>query len=222
MRLAWQDMRYGPTVAFGGLISFALFFLMHQLVATNAQTRAPSPPPAWLHVVRLRHQAAPAPVRREPPKPPPQVVRPRAVAPTRTPETPQPRRLALPGVKLVPGEGSPGVGWFGPAGPAGRPGRSAPVAPRFMIKPLYPPVAEYRGVQGTVTTCFTVAADGSVRDPRVVRASSPAARRYFAEAALRAVAQWKYFPRTVDGRPIATSDVCDVIRFRLDGSDGSA
>jgi TonB family protein len=72
--------------------------------------------------------------------------------------------------------------------------------------PEYPPRALRTGIEGTVTIEFVVNADGSVRDPRVVRAVPPSV---FEEAAKRGVLRWKFQPKLVDGRPTP-------VRARLD------
>jgi len=85
----------------------------------------------------------------------------------------------------------------------------------FRVRPLYPPQAAYRGIQGSVETCFTVRADGSVGDARVVGASSSQARRLLGPAALRTIGKWKFVPRRAGGHAVATSGVCQDLVFRL-------
>lgn len=57
--------------------------------------------------------------------------------------------------------------------------------------PQYPPEALRDGRQGEVVVEFTVNPDGSVSNPRVVRASPP---RVFDRAALNAVRRWRFQP----------------------------
>lgn len=63
----------------------------------------------------------------------------------------------------------------------------------------YPARAASRGVEGWVEVQFTVLADGTTQDARVV-ASSP--EGYFEESVLDAVAEWRYEPRVVGGRAV--------------------
>lgn len=68
--------------------------------------------------------------------------------------------------------------------------------------PDFPTRAKRRGVtEGTVTIEYTVDETGAVRDPRVM-ASQP--KGLFDEASLSALARWKYRPKLVDGKPVAS------------------
>lgn len=60
-----------------------------------------------------------------------------------------------------------------------------------LTAPEYPRGAERRGIEGSVTVSFTIAADGSVTNAEVVEAS-PAG--VFDRAALQAVETWRYEP----------------------------
>jgi len=80
------------------------------------------------------------------------------------------------------------------------------------IEPTYPPGAFRNGVEGWVDVDFTVTAQGTTRDIRVV-ASDP--RAVFDEAAIAAVAQWQYRPRVVNGRAVAQRSSV-TLRFEVD------
>lgn len=60
-----------------------------------------------------------------------------------------------------------------------------------LVAPDYPRGAERRGVEGTVTVRYSVAADGSVLEAEVVEAD-PAG--VFDRAALSAVREWRFEP----------------------------
>ena len=60
-----------------------------------------------------------------------------------------------------------------------------------------------------VTVEFTIAADGHVRNPRVTKSSDPA----FDAAALRAVQEWKYNPKVVDGVAVERENVRVALEF---------
>jgi len=77
----------------------------------------------------------------------------------------------------------------------------------------YPALARSRGIEGWVEVEFTVAADGTTRDP-VITAAEPAG--VFDEAVLEAVGEWRYDPRIVAGRPV-DQRVQARIRFQLAG-----
>lgn len=99
------------------------------------------------------------------------------------------------------------------AAPATQPQQAAP-APAAAAStlraistpaPSYPPDALREGRSGEVVVEFTVNADGSVSNPRVVRANPP---RMFDRAALSAVRRWRFQPvasATVTRRTIGFS-----------------
>jgi protein TonB len=60
---------------------------------------------------------------------------------------------------------------------------------------------------------FSVTAAGTVRDAAVV-ASEPGT--LFDEAALKAIARWRYNPRVVDGMAVERVGLQTVIRFELE------
>ncbi len=66
----------------------------------------------------------------------------------------------------------------------------------FFVAPTYPLRARERATQGWVNLEFTVAKDGTTRDPSV-KAAEPAG--VFDRAAMDAVKRWRYEPRVVDG-----------------------
>ena len=68
-----------------------------------------------------------------------------------------------------------------------------------VVHPEYPPRALDRGREGSVAIGFTVFEDGSTGDFYIVDESP---RGYgFADATIAAIRQWRYRPRTVNGRP---------------------
>jgi protein TonB len=66
--------------------------------------------------------------------------------------------------------------------------------------PVYPQAALRQGIGGWVEVEYTVNERGSTGDVAVVAADP---RGVFDEAAIAAVAAWKYRPRVVNGRPVA-------------------
>jgi protein TonB len=73
---------------------------------------------------------------------------------------------------------------------------------RVTVSPTYPQEAKSRGFGGEVLVEFVVDELGNVHAPTVVRSSD----RVFEDAALRAVARWKFEPGKRDGR---------AVRFRM-------
>ena len=98
-------------------------------------------------------------------------------------------------VAIATGDGPYLGGWGG--------GDNAPegdVIPIVQIEPQYPREAALDGTEGWVKLEFTILADGSVDQVRVVD-SNP--RRVFDRNAQRALYKWKFKPRVVDGQAVA-------------------
>ncbi len=80
------------------------------------------------------------------------------------------------------------------------------LVPTLKTKPSYPPRALRSGVEGVVTVEFTIAVDGSVKDPIIIKSNPP---KIFDRSVLKAIRKWKFNPETVEKR--ARQD----IHFRL-------
>ena len=96
---------------------------------------------------------------------------------------------------------------FGLAG-----GSDTDVLPLVRIPPEYPPRALARGLEGSVLVQFTITVTGSVKDAIVVRADPP---NVFDQAALAAIARWRYNPRVVNGQAVERVGVQTLIQFEL-------
>jgi len=72
--------------------------------------------------------------------------------------------------------------------------------PVCTVPPHFPPDAEAKRVEGWVDMEFTVTADGTVADPRVVH-EEPAGFG-FGDAALNVIPNWTFPPKVVDGAPV--------------------
>ncbi len=82
---------------------------------------------------------------------------------------------------------------------------------RLQATPNYPFEAKSRGLSGEVLVEFLVDESGAVFELRVLRSSD----RMFEEAALRAVARWKFEPGRRDGRIVRFKMSVPIV-FRLD------
>jgi protein TonB len=80
------------------------------------------------------------------------------------------------------------------------------------VEPQYPPQAARKGLEGWVKVQFTISTAGSVRDAVVVESSDSV----FERAAINAVNKWKYQPQMKAGKPVETSDIRVVVRFRME------
>ena len=76
----------------------------------------------------------------------------------------------------------------------------------------YPAISMRLGEQGTVTVSFTIGADGSVSDPKVLQSSGS---ERLDQAALQCVPSWHYKPAVEAGKPVAVSGYKAQVRFTL-------
>lgn len=84
--------------------------------------------------------------------------------------------------------------------------------PIVRIPPRYPQRALMRNVEGWVLLEFTITASGTVEDIRVVEAEPP---NVFDQESMRALRNWKYQPKLVNGRPVAQPGMRDIIVFEI-------
>jgi protein TonB len=87
------------------------------------------------------------------------------------------------------------------------------VIPIVRHPPEYTPRLLDSGTEGWVRVQFTVTSIGTVRDAVVV-ASEPGTS--FDDAALKAIARWRYNPRVVNGEAVERVGLQTVIRFELE------
>ena len=92
------------------------------------------------------------------------------------------------------------------------------VIPIVVIEPHYPRKAAMEGVEGEVRFEFTVAKSGRVVDPIIVQ-SIP--EGVFDKDALKAISQWKFKPRIVNGNPVEQKDMLYTMEFKLFDDDNS-
>jgi protein TonB len=85
--------------------------------------------------------------------------------------------------------------------------------PLVRINPDYPPRAQSRGIEGWVLIEFTITAAGTVRDARVVQASP---KGYFEDAALKAIARWRYNPKVQEGVAVERVGVRVRLSFNME------
>jgi periplasmic protein TonB len=92
-------------------------------------------------------------------------------------------------------------------------GSDSDVIPLVRIPPEYPRRAAARGREGWVQVQFTITETGTVKDAVVVN-SDP--KDIFDEAALKAIARWRYNPRVEGGVAVQRVGVQTIIRFELE------
>jgi periplasmic protein TonB len=92
-------------------------------------------------------------------------------------------------------------------------GSDRDVIPLVRINPDYPPRALSRGLEGWVQVQFTITPTGTVADAKVVNAEP---KNIFDDAALKAIARWRYNPRVEGGVAVERVGVQTIIRFQLE------
>jgi protein TonB len=87
------------------------------------------------------------------------------------------------------------------------------VTPIIRATPQYPPRAIKGQIEGWVRVQFSVTPAGTVRDAIVVDAEPDA---IFDDAALKAIARWRYNPKVEGGEAVERVGLQAVIRFELE------
>ena len=85
--------------------------------------------------------------------------------------------------------------------------------PIVKVAPVYPRRALSRGIEGYVVE-FTVTKQGTVRDPKVIKAEPES---LFDRAAMDAALKFKYKPRVVNGEAVEVAGVQNKISFQING-----
>jgi protein TonB len=87
-----------------------------------------------------------------------------------------------------------------------------PPSPLSRIRPMYPPQARLRAIEGVVIAEFVIDAEGATGPVRIISSHPPGT---FDAAAIRAIARWRFQPGRKDGKPVATR-VRQKVNFRLE------
>jgi periplasmic protein TonB len=92
-------------------------------------------------------------------------------------------------------------------------GSDRDVIPLVRINPDYPSRALSRGIEGWVKVQFTITPSGTVADAKVLDADP---KGMFDDAALKAIARWKYNPKVENGVAVERRGIQVVLRFDLE------
>jgi periplasmic protein TonB len=92
-------------------------------------------------------------------------------------------------------------------------GSDRDIMPLVRVNPEYPRRALQRGIEGWVQLQFTISAAGTTKNIRIVDAEP---KGVFDDAALQAVARWRYNPRVENGVAVERVGVRILLRFKLD------
>ncbi|MFO0688773.1 MAG: energy transducer TonB [Myxococcota bacterium] len=196
-------------VAFGlaWIVTFALFYLMQGLIGVEGELDKSKAPKVVdfvrvikSEVVKQKTREAPKKVQLDDTPPPPDM----STESSTNLDTDSIGVAAVVEEASSSGEGSGGLGVMTADGEA---------VPLVRVPPQYPERAQQRGIEGRVLVQFTITKSGSVRDPKVVASEPPGV---FDQAAVKAVLQWKYNPKIVDGKAVEQPGVKVAFPFKLD------
>lgn len=204
------------------LLNLLLFYFIQQLVSKEQSGIADQDKIRIVDFIRMQMpepEPEPPPDEREPPDPPEeeQEEPPPDIPQPDTPKPPQ-QQLDVPAPDIDISMNIDGLPYLGdfmrsppPQAAPARPDIVTDIEPTVRVQPQYPPRALRSGIEGSVTVEFTIAKDGTVKDPEIVEAD-PA--YIFNDAVLRAVRRWKFEPETYQGEKIEQR-ARQIVRFRL-------
>ena len=199
--------RYLGALAAAGAVTFAVFFLMQQLIASGTTALSEEGERYTVDFVRVQEQDQVKEKERKKPKPP----EPEQEPPK--PDTPQQSQqqadMSSGGLNI--GDVAMDTSLDVDAGISG--GGDSQYLPIVKVQPNYPQRALRRGIEGYVVVEFTVNEQGGVENPRVVEADPEGV---FNQAAMDAAKKFKYRPKTVGGEPVAVAGVRNIIRFEME------
>lgn len=183
----------------GTLIALLLFWVMDSLISGGRDLSGDRDASLRLDFIQIdQDELERIKERKPPPEPEPPKKPPPPKLTVNNPDTPKQDmpQMKMPKISLGVGSGDgPYLGGWS----AGNPGADGDVIPIVRIEPQYPREALVEGISGYVVVEFTIQADGSVADPKIVD-SQP--RRVFDRSAIRAIYKWKFKPRVVDGKAV--------------------
>ena len=198
-------LRFAIPFVLAGFVTFGLFYLMQSLIGVEGQLDD-SEKIKVVDFVRVKRSEEVKKKEREPPKK------------EQIDDTPPPPDFAMDQSQSMDGGGlgiaaavdtSMGLDTGGGFSMASADGDAVPMV---RVPPQYPERALQRGIEGRVLVEFTISRSGSVKNPKVV-AYEPST--IFNKAALKAVSQWKYNPKIVNGKAVEQPGVRIAIPFRL-------
>lgn len=198
-------MRLAISVVLSLVVTLALFWFMQFLISSGDKELDKPEDRINVEIVRVKRDEEIRERKREPPQPP---------QPQERPPPPPMDMMRAMKPNLGSGIGIPqmntGLGGLGVG--TLQEGDPIPVA---AIPPQYPRDALMQGISGWVRVEFTINADGSVSDARVVDAEPR--RGIFDREALRAITRWRFKPMVQDGEAVS-SRAGYTIDFKLDES----
>ena len=201
--------RFIVSILLGGVIAFALFIVMAELISNSGRPPEKGSETVVIDIVMATPDDATQLRKRVPPPPPPPPKQPPKIQPVE-PDVAQVDTnglgFSMPSVDV--GGASISIGSVG----AMRDGDATPIV---RIEPKYPVQAARDGKEGWVKLSFTINEVGGVEDVTVLDADP---KRVFDREARRALGKWKYKPKIEDGKPMKQFGLTVQLDFKLDQS----
>ncbi|MBL1142382.1 MAG: energy transducer TonB [Proteobacteria bacterium] len=204
--------------------NIAIFILIQQLVNKDHKLNIKLVDVNLIEFIRFERKPEPPKQKKEIEdieQPPPEQEPPPPDVPEPQMEKPQAMEmdLSLPEIDIpLSLSGTPYLGDFAKStkkgktiGKPAKPAIDTNVVPTLRIPPVYPARALRSGIEGVVTVEFTIAIDGSVKDPVIVKSKPP---KIFDKAVMKSITKWKFNPDMVDGKPAEKRARQDV-KFKL-------
>lgn len=200
--------RYAISIALGAIVTLGVLFLMQVLVAAPQAKLDESGTRHFVDFVRVQREEAIQRTDRRRQKP---------VAPQAPPQqSMQPRTDSMndADVSVAVPVAPVDVGMEMSVQGLGLSASDGDYQPIVKISPVYPPLAQSRGIQGYCLVEYTVTITGTTKDVVVVDAE-PAG--VFDRTSIAAAKKFKYRPRVIDGEPIEVHGVRNLFRYELEG-----
>jgi protein TonB len=199
-------LRAGIAIPAAFVITLALLYLMHFLIASGVPAMTEAIQGASIEFVRVQRDESVQTRDRKPPEKPQQTEAP-PPPPTAADASANPTGIAVAAMAPT----------IGTNIDLSRSNIEAPsdgdAIPLVRVPPQYPERAATRGIEGWVQLEFTINETGGTEDIRVINADPV---EIFDRAAMRALERWRYKPRIEDGRPVKRYQNQVVITFDLE------
>lgn len=188
----------------GGLVTLALFTLMHLMVSAGGDAIDKSERMQAVDFIRLKKDSdletrerrkPPPPEKPKEPPPPKMKVETKPEPQKQTPDIPFKMNLNMAGMS-----GGPFIGNF----TAGEISGDSELIPLVAIAPQYPRNAARDGIEGWVDVEITINGDGSVKAARAINAKP---RGVFESAAVQAAYKSRFRPKIVDGKGVEAKGI---------------
>ncbi|PMH46118.1 energy transducer TonB [Vibrio sp. 10N.286.49.B3] len=203
-------LRLLVALPFAALVSFGLFSIMALMVDNGHQGKPESSENLRFDIVMVEQESATQRRQRSVPEPPeaPQPPPEAQAANTQTSTTPLNTMTPISALSLDTAINGLSIN----APTFADVGSNQQAMPLYRVEPRYPAQALKRGAEGYVIMSFTIDPTGRPIDIAVKEANP---RRLFEREAIRALKNWKYQPKVIDGKALDQLNQTVRLEFKL-------